>query len=207
MKFKITLVFIICLVLSGMMNFGLAQSDQPLIFSFKQNHTVLYKIAKCSNCDNDENFDVIGIAGLVDSHGQLVPRSTYLVHLEESENSDFTVQWSYNLPQDIKGDFTDIAVINWNNVPAIIAVLNITEAGTGPDPGWLLLFEYSDGFSKEPTIRMTTDTVLPIRPRPRYLSVGDLDHDEQSDLIISSSSPNRSISVVTQAADTSALSQ
>ncbi|HQH55559.1 MAG TPA: putative Ig domain-containing protein [Candidatus Marinimicrobia bacterium] len=206
MKFKITLVFIICLVLSGMMNFGLAQSDQPLIFSFKQNHTVLYKIAKCSNCDNDENFDVIGIAGLVDSHGQLVPRSTYLVHLEESENSDFTVQWSYNLPQDIKGDFTDIAVINWNNVPAIIAVLNITEAGTGPDPGWLLLFEYSDGFSKEPTVRMATDTVFPIRPRPSYLSVGDLDHDEQSDLIISSSSPNRSINIVTQAADTSALS-
>ncbi|HPC36009.1 MAG TPA: putative Ig domain-containing protein [Candidatus Marinimicrobia bacterium] len=201
MKSKITFIFVIGLMIVGITNSGLGQPGQPVIFPFNQSHTVLLKTVGGLNCDNDENLDVIGIAGLVDGRGQLVPRSTYLVHLEESANSDFTVQWRFNLPDGIKGDFSDIAVINWNGVPAIIAALSITEAGADPDPAWLMLFEYSDGFSKEPTIRMTTNAVFPVRPRPSYLSVGDLDDDNRPDLVISSSSPDRSVSIVTQAAD------
>ena len=203
MKSKINFVFVVCIAILGIASTSSAQPREPEIFPFKQSNTVLVKIAGGLNCDNDEDLDVIGIAGLVDRHGQLIPRSTYLVHLEESAAGDFTIRWRYDLPQDIKGDFTDVAITGWNGErgPVINAVLNISETGADSRPGWLLLFEYSEGFGPKPTAQMSQDAVFTIRPRPHYLSAGDVDDDGIKDLIISSAGPSRNVSIITQAGD------
>jgi len=198
MKSKITFVFVVCITILGIVSALSGQPREPEIFPFKQSHTVLVKIAGGLNCDNDENLDVIGIAGLVDGSGQLIPRSTYLVHLEESAAGDFAIHWRYDLPQDIKGDFTDVVVTGWNNEsrPVLNAVLNITETGVDPKPGWLLSFDYSDGFSSEPAARLSSDSVFMVRPRPHYLSVGDINGDGQKELIVSSAGPSRNVSII-----------
>ncbi|MFH1214168.1 MAG: putative Ig domain-containing protein [Candidatus Neomarinimicrobiota bacterium] len=200
MKFKITSFFVACLVIL-FANYALlcGQSREPEIFPFKQSNTVLIKIAGGFNFDNDDNLDVVGIASLVDGRGQMVPRSTYLVHLEESASGDFAIQWKYNLPQDVKGDFTDLAVVDWNKngSPVLAATLSITETGIDTKPGWLLLFQYAGGFDQEPFARLTADSVFSIRPRPTYLSVGDVDGNGRRDLVISSAGPGRNISIIT----------
>jgi hypothetical protein len=200
MKSKTTSVFVAGLVILGIAGALTSQSREPEIFPFKQSNTVLLKIAGGFNFDNDDDLDVVGIAGLVDNLGALVPRSTYLVHLEASETGDFSIQWRYDLPEDIKGDFTDITINNSNpdSKPVLAAVLNITEAGAHSQPGWLLFFEFNDGFSPEPTARMTTDSVFAIRPRPTYLSAGDVNSDGLPDYVVSSAGPGRNTSIITR---------
>lgn len=203
MRSKITSVFVAGLMILGVVSTVMGQSREPEIFPFKQSNTVLLKVAGGYNFDNDDNLDVIGIAGLVDERGSLVPRSTYLVHLEESGAGDLTILWRYNLPQDIKGDFTDVAVTDGNQggKPVLAAVLNITETGQDSKPGWLLFFDYSDGFSPVPTAQMASDSVFSIRPRPTSLSAGDVNGDGQADFVISSAGPGRNVSIITMGPD------
>ena len=126
-------------------------------------------------------LDIVGIASLVDSKGSKIPRTTYLVHFEES----------------VTGDFTDVVVtdIDGDGMQETIAVINISEVISGKSPSWLYIFEYSDGFDPEPTATMSLTGSLPAWPRPIYLDKGDIDGDGRNDLVISSGGPGRGVSI------------
>ncbi len=199
MRFKrltfFTAFFAFCFVFVGN-NF--AQLREPTIFPFVQKNVTLIKTAGGFNFDNDEYFDIVGITSLVDSKGSKIPRTTYLVHLEESVTGDFNILWEFNIPENVRGDFTDIAVtdIDGDGMQEIAAALNISEVVSQKESSWLYIFEYSDEFSKEPTATMRLTGSLPARPRPIYLDKGDINADGRDDLIVSSSGPGRGISVV-----------
>lgn len=169
------------------------------IVPFMQANTALFITAGGYNFDNDEFLDVVGIAGVTDNDGKRQPRSTYLVHLEESITGDFNLLWKYPLPEGIKADFSDILVTDsdLDGSPEIFALLNISDAADVKNPPWLLCFEYNEGFPSEPDAQLSTVAGLTVRPRPRYISCGDLNSDDTPDFIISMSGPGRGVIVLT----------
>ncbi len=185
-------------ILIGMFSFSPAQVGMPEIFPFTKEFTILTKTAGGFNFDNDEYLDIVGIASLVDKKGKAVPRSSYLVHLEESTSNDFVVQWKYAVPPGMMADFVDIAVTDMDNdaLPELVAVMNISDVGNSEQADWLVIFEYAEGFPEVPTASMEGSGVFATRPRPMFLHGGDLDGDNNTDLIISSGGPGRGIIVI-----------
>ncbi|MBU1632902.1 VCBS repeat-containing protein, partial [bacterium] len=175
-----------------------AQVGVPEIFPFSKENTVLIKTAGGFNFDNDEYLDIIGIASLVDKKGQVIPRSSYLVHLEESIAKDFIVQWKYSIPEKLMADFVDIAVTDMDGdaLPEIVAVLNISDVGGSDQPAWLYSFEYIDGFPDAPTATIGRTSALITRPRPMFIYTGDWNGDNNPDIVVSSGGPGRSIIIV-----------
>lgn len=171
------------------------QSREPVIFPFKQSNTILIKTTAGMNFDNDEFLDVVGIAAIVDGQGALIPRSTYLVHLEESPGGDFNLVWRFQLPLNVRGDFTDLRVTDFDGdgTPDLIAVANISEVESPAAASWLYIFGYRDGFSEEPLAVLGKETELNIRPRPAFLDIGDWDSDGKKEIVISSTGPQRSV--------------
>jgi len=174
------------------------QIREPVIFPFKQSNTILLKTAGGFNFDNDEFLDVVGIAAQVDGRGNIIPRSTYLVHLEESPGGDFNVQWRFNVPAGLKGDFVDVLVtdLDQNGTWEVIGALNISETETSGDPAWLYLFSWNERFSAEPLIKIGSEFGFNVRPRPVFLALGDVNNDERDEIIISSVGPERSVIVL-----------
>ena len=195
-KFFSRLVLFWCFLFLAAYCFG--QIGEPMIFPFAQENIVLLKSAGGFNFDNDEYFDVVGIAALIDDNGLPIPRSTYLVHLEESLTQDFDLVWRFNVPENLHGDFSDVVVsdIDGDEFPEIIAVLNISETVSNKSPEWLYIFEYDNGFSLEPTATIDYKGNFPTRPRPSFLEKGDINGDGKDDLIITSCSPSRGVAVV-----------
>ncbi|RKY61142.1 MAG: hypothetical protein DRP96_04075 [Candidatus Neomarinimicrobiota bacterium] len=185
------LIAVFCIV-------SLAQVGVPEIFPFSKENTVLIKTAGGFNFDNDEFLDIIGIAAQVDNKALVIPRTTYLVHLEESINKDFIVQWKYPIPENLKADFTDVCVTDMDGdaLPEIVAALNISDVGNSKQPAWLYSFEYIDGFPAKPTALLGQTSALITRPRPMYLHAGDWNGDNNPDIIVSSGGPGRSIIIV-----------
>jgi len=185
-------------VFMGMSCIAQAQVGVPEIFPFSKENTVLIKTAGGFNFDNDEYLDIIGIASLVDKKGQVIPRSSYLVHLEESIAKDFIVQWKYSIPEKLMADFVDIAVTDMDGdaLPEIIAVLNISDIGGSDQSAWLYSFEYIDGFPDVPTATISRTSALITRPRPMFINTGDWNGDNNPDIVVSSGGPGRSIIIV-----------
>ena len=175
-----------------------AQVGVPEIFPFSKENTVLIKTAGGFNFDNDEYLDIVGIASLVDKKGQVVPRSSYIVHLEESIAKDFIVKWKYSIPEKLKADFVDIGISDMDGdaLPEIVAVLNISDVGDSAYPAWLYSFEYTDGFPETPTATIGRTSALITRPRPMFIHTGDWNGDSNPDIVISSGGPGRSIIIV-----------
>ncbi|MBL7135082.1 MAG: hypothetical protein ISS81_00635 [Candidatus Marinimicrobia bacterium] len=200
---KLTFLIVLFLVYFGFVGSNFAQLREPTIFPFKQKDITLVRTAGGFNFDNDDYFDIVGIASLVDSKGSKMPRTTYLVHFEESVTGDFNILWKFNIPGNVHGDFTDVVVtdIDGDGMQEIVAVINISEVISGKSPSWLYIFEYSDGFDTEPTATMSLTGSLPAWPRPIYLDKGDIDGDGRNDLVISSSGPGRGVSIVSSEGD------
>ena len=176
----------------------LAQVGVPEIFPFSKENTILLKTTGGFNFDNDEYLDIIGIAAQVDSKGSVIPRSSYLVHLEESIANDFIVQWKYSIPKNLKADFIDISVTDMDGdaLPEIVAALNISDVGDNKQAAWLYVFEYTDSFPVKPTATLSQTSALITRPRPMYLHCGDWNGDNNPDILVSSGGPGRSIIIV-----------
>jgi hypothetical protein len=181
-----------------LVEYGWAQIGAPEIFPFMKENTILLKTAGGYNFDNDEYLDLVGIAASVDANGEAVPRSTYVVHLEESAANDFNVQWKYPVPADLKADFSDILVTDLDNdgLPEIVTTLNISDVESSGQPDWLYVFEYNDGFPDQPTATLNTMGSMLTRPRPSFLDCGDINGDKNPDIVISSGSPGRGIMIV-----------
>lgn len=184
--------------LTVLMGRSWAQIGAPEIFPFMKENTILLKTAGGYNFDNDEYLDIVGIAALVDAKGEEVPRSTYIVHLEESVTTDFNVQWKYPVPADLKADFSDILLTDLDNdgMPEIVTALNISDVESPGQPDWLYVFESSEGFPDQPTATLSTTGNLMMRPRPSFLDYGDVNGDKNPDIIISSGSPGRGVMIV-----------
>jgi len=176
-----------------------AQVGVPEIFPFSKENTVLIKTAGGFNFDNDEYLDVVGIASLVDSKGKTIPRSSYLVHLEESIAKDFVVNWKYSIPEKLKADFVDICVtdMDGDGLPELVAALNISDLGGSDQAAWLYSFEYTDGFPAAPTATIGRTSALITRPRPMFIHAGDWSGDNNPDIVVSSGGPGRSVIIVT----------
>ena len=175
-----------------------AQIREPELIPFQQENTILLKTAGGFNFDNDEMLEVVGIAARTDERGSILPRTTFLVYLEVSISGDFNVLWKFALPENIRGDFTDILITDCNGDgrSEIAATLNFSEVLTGPAPPWLYLFEYNDGFPASPSASLTGSGDVPGRIRPAFLQKGDFNGDRTDELIITSTGPNRSVSVI-----------
>ena len=186
-------VALICFI--GM---GRAQIGIPEIFPFNKENMALIKIAGGYNFDNDEYPDIVGIAALVDGKGKPIPRSSYIVHLEESASKDVIVQWEFAVPEDIKADFSDILVtdIDSDGLPEIVTALNISDVGRSTRTDWLYIFEYDNGFPAKPTALMDGTGKFATRPRPLFLHCGDIDDNKVSDIVISSGGPERRVMVI-----------
>jgi len=195
---KLSLPLGLIAFLMVLMGRGWAQIGAPEIFPFMKENTILLKTAGGYNFDNDEYLDIVGIAALVDATGEEVPRSTYVVHLEESVASDFNVQWKFPVPEDLKADFSDILLTDLDNdgMPEIVTTLNISDVESSGQPDWLYIFEYNDGFPDQPTATLNTMGNFMMRPRPSFLDWGDVNGDKNLDLVISSGSPGRGVMVV-----------
>lgn len=175
-----------------------AQVREPEIFPFKNKNIILLQTVGGFNFDNDEFLDILGIAAKTDESGQPVRGSTFLVHLEESVTKDFNVVWKYQIPKDIRGDFTDITVADLDNdqLPELCATLNVVESSQNGDPYWLYIFEYTNGIKTENLVTFSQSGELAMRQRPLFVENGDFNGDGNQDLIISSGSPARGISVI-----------
>ncbi len=174
-----------------------AQSREPQLFPFKQNATVLLKVAGGYNLDNDESFEIIGIAAQVDNEGRIMPRSTYLVHLEESPSGDLNLLWRYNLPAGVRGDFCDLKVadLNQDGSPELVVLANFNEADQSDVP-WLYIFNYEDEFASTPTASLMGAIPGGARPRPTALDIGDLNADGWQEILISTSGAQRGLLLV-----------
>ncbi|HDP68502.1 MAG TPA: hypothetical protein ENN20_08395 [Candidatus Marinimicrobia bacterium] len=185
-------------LLLGIFTVVSAQVSAPEIFPFAKENTILTKVAGGFNFDNDEFLDVIAIAATVDEKGQTIPRSSYLVHLEESVTRDFIVQWKFSVPEKLKADFADIVVTDMDGdaLPEIVAVLNISDIGGAEQQAWLYAFEYTDRFPEKPTAIIRKPSALITRPRPMFIHTGDWNGDNNPDLVVSSGGPGRSIIII-----------
>lgn len=175
-----------------------SQIREPDIYPFAQNNTILMKTAGAFNFDNDDFFDIIGIASQIDVKGNHVPRSTYLVHLESTASGDLNILWKFAIPENLNGDFTDITVsdLDGDGSLEIAAVISISEIISGKNPGSLYIFKYADGFAKEPTAVINIAENQSARPRPLFIDAGDMNGDRKNDLVISSVGPGRGVSVI-----------
>ncbi|MCK4715561.1 MAG: hypothetical protein KAT54_02020 [Candidatus Marinimicrobia bacterium] len=185
-------------VFLGMTVLCQAQVGVPEIFPFTKENTALIKTVGGFNFDNDEYLDIVGIASLVDEKGKPVPRSTYIVHLEESVSKDFIVQWKYTVPEDLKADFSDIMVTDMDSdgLPEIVTVMNISDVGGSSWPDWLKIFEYTEGFPEIPTASMNRIGNFATRPRPLFIHCGDIDGNKVPDIVVSSGGPGRGVIIV-----------
>ncbi|MBC8492062.1 MAG: hypothetical protein H8D42_05835 [Candidatus Marinimicrobia bacterium] len=195
---KISLPKGLAAVLLGMTVLCQAQVGVPEIFPFTKENTALIKTVGGFNFDNDEYLDIVGIASLVDEKGKPVPRSTYIVHLEESVSKDFIVQWKYTVPEGLKADFSDIMVTDMDSdgLPEIVTVMNISDVGGSSWTDWLKIFEYTEGFPEIPTASMNKVGNFATRPRPMFIHCGDIDGNKVPDIVVSSGGPGRGVIIV-----------
>jgi hypothetical protein len=195
---RISLPARIAVALICFIGMGRAQIGIPEIFPFNKENMALIKIAGGYNFDNDEYLDIVGIAALVDGKGEPIPRTSYIVHLEESASKDVIVQWKFAVPKGIKADFSDILVtdIDSDGLPEIVTALNISDVGRSTRTDWLYIFEYDNGFPAKPTALMDGTGKFATRPRPLFLHCGDIDDNKVSDIVISSGGPERRVVVI-----------
>lgn len=180
----------------------IAQSREPVLFPFKQSNTILIKVAGGFNLDNDESFEVIGIAAQVDAEGRVLPRTSYLVHLEESPLGDFNLLWRYNLPGNLRGDFVDLKLtdLDQDEHPELVAIINVSDA-SGVSAPWLYVFGYDEEFSATPQVTMAGEIATGVRPRPTYLDIGDLDGDGRSELVLATAGAQRGVVILSLVGD------
>jgi hypothetical protein len=195
---RISLPARIAVALICFIGMGRAQIGIPELFPFNKENMALIKIAGGYNFDNDEYLDIVGIAALVDGKGEPIPRTSYIVHLEESASKDVIVQWKFAVPKGIKADFSDILVtdIDSDGLPEIVTALNISDVGRSTRTDWLYIFEYDNGFPAKPTALMDGTGKFATRPRPLFLHCGDIDDNKVSDIVISSGGPERRVVVI-----------
>ncbi len=182
----------------GLGAIAMGQVSEPELFPFSQERTVLLKVAGGYNFDNDESLDVVAIAAEVDKTGQTVPRSSYLVHLEESAPQELIVNWKFAIPERLKADFVDVLVtdMDGDGLPEIVAVLNISDISGAEQQAWFYCFEYIDRFPGQPTAVVGKSDDLMTRPRPMFLHAGDWNGDNRPDIVVSSGGPARSVIVL-----------
>ena len=175
-----------------------ADVNIPYRFQFSSENSVMVKTLGGFNFDRDGKLDIIGIAALTGIHGDVLPRTSYLVHFKESANRIMQPVWTYKVNHEAEGDFTDACVsdIDGDGKPEISAVFDAVFIKSSPNPAWLYVFEYDKGFQPQPTATLKKNGKFYTRPRPKYIASSDFLGKGKDVLLVTSGSPMKGVALV-----------
>ncbi|MFP4546814.1 MAG: putative Ig domain-containing protein [Fidelibacterota bacterium] len=111
------------------------------IIPFAEKKFALTKISALDQTDEK----LFGIGYYFNSKGEQIPGSSFLALCQLNQNTEYSIIWKYELPEDIRGDFQDYALrdIDGDSIQEIIAVADINN--TIPNFSSIYVFSQEKG--------------------------------------------------------------